>query len=96
MARQRQKQKQIVCETFNSGKMHFQANLFRSEIILESSNWKSKNKDRGFFIRLKPREDYFGVAVHEGDGDSDSDGEPILSVKDREDPIQNLVVRRLG
>ena len=42
---------------------------------------------------MKPRDDYFGIAVHEGEGDSDSDGEPILSVKDRDDPILNPLVR---
>ena len=64
----------------------------RSEVILETSNWSSKTKDQGFYIRLKPREDYFAVAINEGEGHLESEGEPLLNVVDRESPLGNPVV----
>ena len=66
--------------------------VHRSETILDSLNWKTKKSTKSFFIRLKPRDSYFGLAVHEGDGDAESDGDPILSVRDHEDPIQTPVL----
>jgi hypothetical protein len=65
----------------------------RSEKILDSLQWKSKSPEKSFFVRLKPRDDYFGLALHEGDGDAESDGEPILTIKE---PIYlNLFGRNL-
>ncbi len=65
-------------------------NLFRrTEEILESYNWKKSNPSKKFFVRLKLKDSYVGLALYEGDGDAESDGDPILSVKDEDDPLRN-------
>ena len=46
-----------------------------------------KSPEQGFFIRLKPRDVYFGIALHEGDGDTESEGEPLMTVTDRDGPL---------
>ncbi len=56
-------------------------------MILDSTNLKIKSPEEGFYIRLKPRDVYFGIALHEGDGDSESEGEPLITVTDRDGPL---------
>ena len=65
---------------------------YRNEIILESNNWSSASPVKGFYIRLKAKDDSFGVALQETDANEESDGEPILSVKDSNEPALRVPV----
>ena len=64
----------------------------RNEVILESNNWSSASPVKGFYIRLKAKDDSFGVALYESDANEDSEGDPILSIKDTDEPAMRVPV----